>query len=273
MDAEDLGESGDEECRCVMKLEVLEKDDNKLRFTLEGSSNNFLNTIRRVSVSEVPVMAIEEVAFTKNSSVLYNEIIAHRLGLVPLRTDLKTYKLPNECKCGGKGCNACSLKLSLNAKGPKVVTAGELKSKDPKVVPAIEGLPITKLNENQEIKFNATANLGVGKDHSKFVPCLFVFNNYPELKVIGKGAKKCIDVCPKRILEMKGDKVIITNPSKCDLCKACVEACPNDLELRNIDGKYIGYIESWGHLEPKEILLESVKVLNKKLKEFVKALK
>ena len=255
-----------------MNFEIINEKENKMTFVIDGVTGAFLNSIRRVSTSEVPVMAIEEVEFTNNSSVLYDEIIAHRLGLIPLKTDLKTYKLPSECKCGGEGCNACTAHFSLSVKGPGTVMAKDLKPKDPKIKPVFEEMPVTKLTENQELKFNASAVLGIGKDHSKFIPCLFIFNKYPELKSTGKVSEKCVETCPKGILEVKDGKISITDPTKCDLCKSCAEECKN-IEFLSSDDKFVGTIESWGQLEPKEILLESVNVLNKKLKEFVKAFK
>ena len=93
----------------------------------------YLNTIRRFMMEEVPVMAIEDVEFKKNSSVLYDEIIAHRLGLLPLSTDFKSYTLPEKCSCKGEGCARCQLKLTLKGKGPGTVYASDIKTKDPKV--------------------------------------------------------------------------------------------------------------------------------------------
>ncbi len=63
---------------------------------------------------EVPTMAIEDVEFRKNNSILYDEIIAHRLGLVPLKTDLKSYNLPEKCKCKGEGCARFQLTVPID---------------------------------------------------------------------------------------------------------------------------------------------------------------
>ena len=84
-----------------------DKEKNKLSFVLINSTPSFANAIRRAIVEEVPTMAIEEVEFRKNNSILYDEIIAHRLGLLPLTTDLKSYTISSECKCEGKGCARC----------------------------------------------------------------------------------------------------------------------------------------------------------------------
>ena len=71
-----------------MDLNIQEKTDNKLVFTLKGVTPAYANTLRRLMMGEVPTMAIEEVTFEKNDSVLYDEIVAHRLGLVVLRLTL-----------------------------------------------------------------------------------------------------------------------------------------------------------------------------------------
>ena len=86
-----------------MNIKVLSKDQQKVTFILEGINPVIANTIRRYVINYVPTMAVEEVTFQKNSSALYDEMLAHRLGLIPLESDLKSYNLPEECKCGGKG--------------------------------------------------------------------------------------------------------------------------------------------------------------------------
>lgn len=258
-----------------MKIEVLEKKDNELKFILEGTNYAFLNSIRRTATTDVPTMAIEDVEFTKNNSVLYDEIVALRLGLIPLKTDLKTYNLPSECKCKGKGCNMCQVKLSLSAKGPCIVYSGDLKSKDPKVVPVEEGIPIVKLNEGQEIKLNATAVLGLGLIHSKWSTGLFTYQYYPEIKINSgklKSAKKCIEVCPRDVFENDDGKLKVKNILNCVMCKACSEA-DEGVTVEPIKDKFIVSIESWGQLSPKEILINAVKRLDESYKELQKALK
>src|SRR3990167_7411824 len=100
-----------------MEVRVLEnnKEQGKLSFILKDSDPIFANTLRRLMIDEVPTMAIEEVEFSKNNSILYDEIVAHRLGLIPLKTDMKSYNLPEKCKCKGEGCARCQLKLTLKA--------------------------------------------------------------------------------------------------------------------------------------------------------------
>ena len=137
-----------------MEIRVLEnnKEQGKVSFILKDSTPAFANTLRRLMIDDVPAMAIEDVEFQKNNSILYDEMIAHRLGLVPLKTDLKSYNLPDKCKCEGKGCNRCQLKMVLRAtKGSGVVYASEIKSKDPAVKPVFPNMPIVKLLKGQTL--------------------------------------------------------------------------------------------------------------------------
>ena len=136
-----------------MQLKLLHKEENKVVFLIKDTDPYIINALRRNIMEEVPTMSIEEVTFNKNQSALYDEIISNRLGLIPLTTDLKGYNFTEDCKCKGKGCARCELKLVLEAKGPCTVYAENLKSKDPKVKPVYPDMPITKLLKRHNIKF------------------------------------------------------------------------------------------------------------------------
>ncbi len=242
-----------------MKITVFEKKDKMLKFVIEDIDNSLMNSLRRIATVGVPTMAIEYVDFTKNSSVLYDEIIAHRLGLIPLTTDLKGYKLPSECKCKGKGCAVCQVKFTLNAKGPKIVYSGDLKSKDPKIKPVYDNIPIVKLLEGQELKFNATAVLGLGKEHSKWTTGLMIYYNYP--KVVG--GKKASE-----LKEPKNAKEIGEFLNK-------VKKFENldEIKTEPVMNKFVVEFETWGQLDHKTILLNAISSLSKRLKAVDKALK
>jgi len=152
----------------MMKITNYKKQGNTITFTLSGVNGKLVNALRRIIIAGVPTIAVEKVTYYSNSSVLNDEVISHRLGLVPLKTDLKTYTMPSECTCKGEGCGKCTLVLTLEAEGPKTVYSGELNSTDPKVVPVYDKIPIIKLAGNQKIKLEAKANLGIGRDHIKW---------------------------------------------------------------------------------------------------------
>lgn len=242
---------------------------------MKGTDNIFANTLRRIISVDVPTLAIDEVNFYKNSSALYDEMIAHRLGMVPLKTDLKSYELRSECKCKGEGCAKCQLNFTLNCKGPCTVYSKDLKSQDPKIKPVYDDIPIVKLMKDQNLELEASAKLGIGKEHIKFSPGLVFFRNYPEIEIKKEDkATKCIKACPKGVFEQKGKNIVIKDVTKCDLCEACVEACGSDvIQIKASNEDFIFELESWGQLSPREILDEALNVIDKKMDEFSKKLK
>lgn len=151
-----------------MKVDVLSQKGPELKFSVEGVKPSFASALRRIMIGEIPTMAIEFVDFKKNDSALTDELLANRLGMVPLTFDEKTYNLPSECKCGGKGCSNCQVTLVLKKKGPGIVFSGDLKSTDKDVKPVHDKIPLTELFDNGEVQFEAIAQLGRGRDHAKW---------------------------------------------------------------------------------------------------------
>src|SRR3989338_4129025 len=98
----------------ILKIKE-EKKKNKVTLLFKEVSEVFANTFRRLVLEEVPTLAVEEMEVKENSSSLYNEMVALRLGLIPLKTDLRSYDLPEECTCEGAGCSKCRLILTLKA--------------------------------------------------------------------------------------------------------------------------------------------------------------
>jgi len=263
-----------------MEIRLLDKNEEskKLSFVLKGTNTNFANLLRRYIVEKVPTMAIEEVEFKDNSSALYDEVVGHRLGLLPLSTDLKSYFKIKKCKCDGEGCNRCTLKLTLKADGPGTVLASELKSKDPKVKPIYPKTPITKLLKDQKMEFLATAVLGQGTDHVKFSPGFAFYKYKPEIK-INKNPNNAEEVakgCPLNVFDLKDGTLSVNrdNLMKCHLCNQCVELADpsNSIELEN-NTDIIFNVESWGQLGCKEMVLTALEEYGNDLKEFEDLLK
>jgi len=254
----------------MMQVEMIDKSKDSITFLLKGSNTGFVNLLRKTIIDEVPTMAIEDVEFRKNNSVLYDEIVAHRLGLVPLKTDLKSYVMPEECKCKGEGCSKCQLMLTLKGKGPGYVYAGEMESKDPKVVPVHEKMPIVKLVKGQVIELECVAVLGRGKEHMKWSPGLAYYKYLPVLKVKkGGDAKAIVGSCPVGVFELKGGEASIKNLYNCHLCGACVDADPNHVTLEESGEDFIFTVESWGQLSPEEMVETAVEIIQSKTDEVI----
>jgi DNA-directed RNA polymerase subunit D len=267
-----------------VKIEVLEKDETNLRVIVRDTDVPLMNALRRIGLAEVPSMAIDEVVMIENSSILQDEMIAHRLGLVPLKTDLDNYNLPEECECKSEfGCGQCRVTLTLNAEsneGTRTVYSGELVSEDPRIIPVTEKVPVIKLAKGQKLKLEAYARLGKGKVHAKWQPvCVCAYKYYPKIEVPLKACEdcsKCADICPKKVLAMKGNKIEVKDLLACNLCMDCVEVCPKKDEGVKVDWEknaFIMNIESTGALPPERILQEATKILGKQLKEFEEQLK
>ncbi len=261
-----------------MEIQVLEKDKNKISFILKDSTPSFANALRRIMTEEVMVMAIEYVEFRKNSSILYDEIIAHRLGLIPLTTDLKSYNLPEKCKCKGKGCARCQLKLTLKAKGPCTVYATDLKSKDPAIKPVYPKMPIVKLLKGQSLELEAISSLGQGKVHMKWSPGLIHYKLRPIIDINDKkcdGCGLCVEQCPTKTLELKNNKAVVVKDHllDCHLCEACQDSCPKKAIGIKSSNDFVFYVESWGQLDAKKIVTESIKIFKSKSDEFSEEIK
>ena len=254
-----------------MQLKLLKKEDDKIVFLIKETEAYIVNLLRRTIMEEVPTMAIDEVTFVKNQSALYDEIIANRLGLIPLTTDLKGYNSLEECKCSGKGCARCQLKLVLEAKGPCTVLAENLKSKDPKVKPVYPDMPITKLLKGQNLELEAVARLGSGKTHAKHSPGLAYYFELPMLTVTKDADVKKI-LSKSKNLEAKGRTLEIKDLAKWN--EADSQLCEeNGVTVEYSKNEFVFIFESWGQLEPKKVVIAALEIFNKKLKEFDKLLK
>ena len=151
-----------------MKINIIRRNEREMEFVLEDSNPQFANALRRTMMGEIPILAVEEVDFSQNESVLYNEIIAHRLALIPLVFDAGKFHLKEEQHEGDKSCQFCEVVFSINKKAPGVVYSKDMKSSNPDVKPAFDEIPIVELFDEQKLKLEATARLGLGRLHAKF---------------------------------------------------------------------------------------------------------
>ncbi len=253
-----------------MELKILSQDKNSLNFRITGTNHVFVNTLRRLITEEVPTLAIEEISFIKNSSALYDEMIALRLGLVPLKTDLKSYVFSEEAK--NEHDPRVFLNFKLKIKGPANVYASDLQSQDPKVQPVYPKILIVKLLKDQELELEAKAVLGRGKQHSKFIPGLAYYGYTPKINVKKKDPGEFKEKYPSVIFDKTGkiDPKLINTPELIDACKNV----NNDIiEVEHEKDSFDFSLESWGQLEAKEIFKEAVKIFEEKLDSFESEIK
>lgn len=225
-----------------------EKKTGRLTFLLEGSNFGFANALRRAMMDSVPVMAIDDVEIKNNSSILYDEMLAHRLGLVPLTTDLKGYTMPDQCTCKGEGCAKCTVTLTLKSDKVGMVNADELKSNDPAVKP-VHALPIVKLVKGQDIEVVCSARLGIGKNHVKWSPCLAWYRYHKDIKGKVSNAEK--------------DRILYGPFTDLD--------APEGVEITESETDFVFFVEPWGQLDAKDIVKTALHVLGSEVDNFTKA--
>ncbi len=266
-----------------MEVQILEKTDTTMRFVVRGVDIPFANALRRIMLAEVPSMAIDDVVIIQNSSVINDEILAHRLGLIPLKTDLDSYNLPEDCTCKSEfGCNLCRVALALEAEATEntiTVYSRNLISENPDIIPVSDRIPIVKLAANQRIRLEAYARLGKGKKHAKWQPVsVSAYKYLPQIKIDAScdACGECVKICPKNILVRVGKTIEPRDIIECTLCEDCVNACPKNppaIEISWEKDACVFNVESTGALPVEQIVHEALNTLDKKFEDFQKQLR
>lgn len=232
-------------------MKLIEKNNDLIVFETQ-IEDSLVNALRRY-INHVPILAVDEIEISKNDSPLYDETIAHRIGLIPLKAD-KSKKEP---------------KLKLSARKEGMVHSGELKG-DAK--PVYENIPITYINSGQEFEIEATTKIGLGIEHAKFSPGLMFYRNVAEISVDKDLKEKIESLIPENGIKEKGNKIIVVDNLKrevTDLCESLSneEGKKAEIELKN---DLVVSIESFGQMNPEEIFKKSVEELKKDLESVSK---
>jgi DNA-directed RNA polymerase subunit D len=262
-----------------LEVKIIEEKDNILRFLLSGTNHTYANALRRAMIAEVPAMAIEDVIMVENTSVLYDEVVAHRLGLIPLKTDLDAYVLPEECDCKSElGCSKCRASFTLEAEAtgePVMVYSSDLKP-ETEVIPVSGNIPIVKLGPAQKLRLELYARLGRGIEHAKWQPvCACAYKYLPKVTLNADNLanpEEVIRVCPTDVYVHDPEKkIVVRDELACTLCMNCVEtAVPVDskksfpVKVEGDESAFLFYVESTGALPPRRVVIEAAKVLDKK---------
>jgi DNA-directed RNA polymerase subunit D len=211
-------------------IKITNKSNEKISFKTDMPIS-LANAIRR-SVNYIPSLAVDSLEISKNDSALYDEIISHRVGLIPLVNE--KLKLAKECDCGKEeGCSKCSIKLKLSASGPCVVYSDQMTPKGS----VLYKMPITILDNEQELEFVAIAKVGQGIEHAKFSPGIIYYRYSEDIE------KEANDEDFKKMIE---------------------ESKKNDEKELEV------FVESWGQMSAKQMFIESIDILNEEIRELVK---
>ena len=285
-----------------MEIEILEMAERKASFVLRNSSPAMANALRRTLLADIPKMAIDKVEFHlgpitdetgmkeyESVTPLFDEIIAHRLGMVPVPTDLDLFVPQDQCECGGAGCPSCTIMYSLNKHGPGTVYSGDLMPLgNPDLKVKDEFIPIVELTDGQAVMIYAHAVMGTADKHVKWQVCNGVgYSYYPVIEIDPDKAGdedmlEAAKACPKRVFSVENGKLVVKDQLKCQLCRSCLEAVSGErdpelvddvaaskgLKVHGDDTAFVFKFETDGSLTARQALDKAVEILASEAQEF-----
>ena len=270
----------------MMEVEKLKIDGNKdylIKFILKNTTPAFANTIRRLIILEVPTLAIDTITVMENTTALFDEYIGHRLGLIPLWSDIEYLSVHDECtyciENKQDGCSQCTVELELQVETDKVnkktINSKELIPRDPDYFPVFENIPIIKMGTEERVHIYAIAKLGRGKNHARWNPVGTIgFQYMPSIKISKKASEneELVASCPQKVFEMKKGKLKATRKVDCNLCNQCVDASQGAIKVAGIPNNIIFTIESTRVLYIDSIVIKASEIFDKKIDTFLVSL-
>ncbi|MCE7737135.1 MAG: DNA-directed RNA polymerase subunit D [Candidatus Heimdallarchaeota archaeon] len=257
-----------------------EANPDILKFIITGTIPAFTNALRRTIMSYVPTIAIDEVIMVENNTAMFDEYIAHRLGLIPLNSDIDDLNVQADCDvCNGAGCNACTVTLTLTQETDlsttMIIKSSDLIPDDHRVYPMVDEVPIMKMGPDQRLILEAVARFGIGKEHAKWQPTASIgFQYMPTLEIRpgSKFNKKVVEACPRDVLDYdeKSQSINIKDLLSCNLCMECVEVSEKGaIEVKGDHTQIIFLLESNGSLPVENIVTKSSEILVEMTESFI----
>eukprot|EP01053_Blabericola_migrator_P008768 Blabericola_migrator_1__8767@NODE_461_length_8293_cov_107_238877_g360_i0_p5_GENE_NODE_461_length_8293_cov_107_238877_g360_i0NODE_461_length_8293_cov_107_238877_g360_i0_p5_ORF_typecomplete_len331_score59_16RNA_pol_L/PF01193_24/6_1e51RNA_pol_A_bac/PF01000_26/5_8e33Fer4_9/PF13187_6/0_0026ETF_QO/PF05187_13/0_058Fer4_8/PF13183_6/0_092Fer4_18/PF13746_6/0_11_NODE_461_length_8293_cov_107_238877_g360_i027953787 len=271
------------------QIKINHISEDRIKFDLIGIDVAYANAFRRIMIAEVPTMAIETVHLWQNTGVIQDEVLCHRLGLVPFRVDPVPFKYRTEneehtaenslCFTLHITCTEQNLDPALKClpiysrdfvwKPLSERQAEQFKDNPP--APINGDILITKLRPGQEIEAVCYVEKGTGKTHAKWSPAApAVYRLQPRL-VFTKGALKGAEaeelkeLCPMNVFDVEDGVSVVRDARACTTCRACIERFPEQVEVRKIKDHFIFSVEGTGAIPAVEIFRRAVQVFIDKL--------
>lgn len=236
-------------------VEVVARDDRSASLLVRGLTPAVANGIRRSVLAEVPTFSIDTVRFVENTSVMFDEMVALRLGLVPLTTPLDDYEIGE------------TVTVALDVEGPATAYSGDIETSDERVVPADENVPIIELKDGQRLEFEADAVLDTGKNHAKHQAGVGIgYRHLQRVEVVGD-AGEFDDEEPnilRGVIETEDGEYVHTDEFDADLTNRYPG---KELEVTDVPDAFVFNVESDGSQDVDELILRAVESLQDRADE------
>lgn len=282
----------------TFRVKIIRNTDDEMEFDLMGLDASIANAFRRILIAEVPTMAIEHVYVTNNTSIIQDEVLAHRLGLVPIKADPGQFDYQD---ASGSPLDTDTIVFTLSAKCTRNPSADpaatdardkyinaevyssalvwqpkgdqeERFAEDP-CRPVNPNILLAKLRPGQEIEMELHAVKGIGKDHAKFSPVATAsYRLMPEITIkqdiTGDDAVKFAECFPKGVVKVQGKnkKAVVVDPRKDTVSREVLrhKEFADKVELSRIRDHFIFDVESTGIVPAFDLFRSSVSILKDK---------
>jgi DNA-directed RNA polymerase subunit D len=229
-------------------------------------------------ISELPKLAVDDVVIYDNTSALFDEIISHRLGLIPIPTDLSLLTFKDKCVCKGKGCPNCTVRYTLSKEGEGMIFSGDLQPAEKSWAITEEKIPIVELFGEQRLILEVEAVLGLGRIHAKWQAVQSPsYRMEPLIEFDSKrldDVKGFIEKLPLDLVKIKGNKLEISDIKKMPVLESYMDKENVDFITITKDMNNVLFsFETDGSFSARDALLESAKILENKYSELSKLLK
>lgn len=287
-----------ESFRNNLKINIISMDDEEMVFDMIGVDAPIANAFRRILLAEVPTMAIEKVFVTNNTSIIQDEVLAHRLGLIPIKVDPREFEFKEDDQ---EETPTNSVRFNMDIKcehaqdGRRKATPEEKyvnsnvfshhlvwdpldgqEAKFPEgIAPVHDDILIAKMRPGQEINLQCVCEKGIGKTHAKWSPVATAsYRLLPDIQVQnidGPTAQEIKEVCPMDVFDIEdiggAPTLKAARPRNCTMCRECIRNPKHQkaVKLMRVRDHFIFSVESTGALPPAVLVEEAIKVFIQKL--------
>lgn len=294
-----------DEFRKNLKIQIVQMNEEEIQFDIIGIDAPIANAFRRILLSEVPSMAIEKVRIFQNTSVIQDEVLAHRLGLIPIKADPRLFKYVEEGKGVPNENNTLVFTLDVactrNTKAPASAPESEkyindvVYSKDMQWVPQgkqaerFQASPIKTVNDDiivakmrpgQSMEIEMHVVKGIGQTHAKWSPVATAsYRLMPQIDLLqdlrGEEAQALVAKCPMGVFDIEDTgRAQVANPRNCTMCRECIRepGWEEKVQLSRVRDHFLFSVESTGVYRPQDLFRECIKVLASKCDTVLKEL-